>query len=352
MNFTRHMAPLRRGALLFAASCLATSAACADTTTLRLSDLFPATYPFGELTTEFAKALESGTQNQLEVQVFPSGTLTKPDQCFEGVVQGLSDMCQAVLAYTPGRFPVMRSVDLPGYPSSGQLTTHVANDLYQAFKPDELAGVHVLYLHAHPPGVIMTTQKAVHTLDDLKGLRIRSTGVSADVLKRLGASPVSMPITQTYDPLKRGVLDGTDGTFNNYRYYRFGEVADHTTLSTDVGYVTTFAVVMNQKKWDALPQDVQEAVTRISADYADRAGKLWDRIENEGLQFAREHGHEFIRLAPDEAARWREAALVPVQQAYVAAMKEKGLDGEAILAKRAALIEQYRDQFPVLNPFE
>jgi len=340
--------PLRSFA--FAALLATGSTLAAETTVLRFSDLFPAAYPFGKLSTEFAQEINMRTSGKVEVQVFPSGTLTAPAQCFEGVLQGLSDMCQAVLAYTPGRFPVMEAVDLPGYPISGRLTTKVANEVFRKFDPKELSQVHVLYVHAHPPGSILTTTKPVRKLEDLKGMRIRSTGLSARILTALGASPVSMPITQAYDPLKRGVVDGTDGTFNTHRYYRFAEVTKFTTVSTDVGYVTTFAVVVNKDKWNSLPPDVRPAIEAVSAEYAVKAGELWDRIEMEGLAYARERQHEFIRLEPSEMARWRDAALAPLEADYVKRMEAAGLPGREVLDVKKAAIRKYAAEFPPLDP--
>ncbi len=319
-------------------------------TTLRMSDLFPTAYPFGELTAEFAEDVAERTQGQVKIEVFPAGSLTPPQQCFEGVLQGLSDICQAVLAYTPGRFPLMEVVDLPGYPASGMVTTMVANDIYQQFTPKELEQVKVLYVHAHPPGSIMTVDKPVRTLDDLRGMKIRSTGLSARILEALGASPVSMPITQAYDPLKRGVVEGTDGTFNSLRYYRFAEVTDYTTLSSDVGYVSTFAVVMNRSKWDALPEDVQAALETLADEYMIKAGELWDRIEQEGLDFGKEQGHTFIPLADDEAQRWRDAVLEPLHSSYVERANKAGLPGQEILDARQAAIEKHAEVYPPIEP--
>ncbi|MCD6672014.1 MAG: TRAP transporter substrate-binding protein [Burkholderiaceae bacterium] len=340
----------RARSFAFAALLAMSGAAAAETTVLRLSDLFPASYPFGQLTTQFAQDVKARTGGKVEVQVFPSGTLTTPAQCFEGVLQGLSDMCQAVLAYTPGRFPVMESVDLPGYPISGRLTTRVANEIYRKFTPKELSQVHVLYVHAHPPGSILTASRPVRKLEDLKGMRIRSTGLSARILTALGASPVSMPITQAYDPLKRGVVDGTDGTFNTHRYYRFAEVTRFTTVSTDVGYVTTFAVVMNKDRWNSLPADAKAALGSVSDEYADKAGELWDKIEMEGLSYAREREHEFIRLEPSEMARWRDLVLAPLEADYVKRMEAAGLPGREILEVKKEAIRKYTSEYPPLDP--
>ncbi|TFY98613.1 TRAP transporter substrate-binding protein [Ramlibacter rhizophilus] len=345
----RSTSPRLRG-LLAACAFLAAGTAAAQTTVLRFSDLFPAAYPFGQLSAQFAKDVKERSGGKVEVQVFPSGTLTPPPQCYEGVLQGLSDMCQAVLAYTPGRFPVMESVDLPGYPTnSGRLTTRVANEIYQKFQPKELDNVKVLYLHAHPPGSIMTVDKPVRTLDDLKGMKIRSTGLSARIVTALGGSPVSMPITQAYDPLKRGVLDGTDGTFNTLKYYRFAEVTKHTTMATDVGYVSTFAVVMNKAKWNALPPEARNALEAVSREYVAKAGELWDRIEREGLEWGREKGHDFIKLPPAEMERWRAAVIEPLYADYTQRASAAGLPGADIVKAKRESIQRHAKEFPALD---
>ena len=66
-------------------------------------------------------------------------------------------------------------IDLPlGY-KSGYAATKLINAYYEKFKPKEFDETKVLYLHAHGPG-ILTTKKAVYKLEDLKGMKIRSTG--------------------------------------------------------------------------------------------------------------------------------------------------------------------------------
>jgi len=322
--------------------------ATAKTIKLTYSDLFPAKYPFGKLTQEWADAVKQRTGGKVEVQVFPSGTLTSPPQCFEGVLKDLSDICQAVLAYTPGRFPLMAVVDLPGYPDTGQVTTRVANDVYRAFKPAAFNGVHVLYFHAHPPGLILTTNKPVKKLEDMKGLRIRSTGLSAKIVAALGASPVAMPITQAYEPLKRGVVDGTDGTFNTLKYYRLDEVTRHTTVSTPVGYVSTFAVVMNKDKWNSLPADVKKVFNDLDQEYIGKAAALWDQIEMEGYKAAKAKGYDFIFLGHKEMARWKQAVLPKLRKDYVAGANAKGLPGDKILAFRDAAIVRYGKEYKPL----
>jgi TRAP-type C4-dicarboxylate transport system substrate-binding protein len=318
----------------------------AQTITLKYSDLFPAQYPFGRLTQQYAEAIKKATNGQVQIEVFPSGALTPPAQCYEGVIQGLSDICQAVLAYTPGRFPLMSVIDLPGYPVNGHVTTQMANRIHDAFKPAEFNAVQILYFHAHPPGHLLTVDKVVKTLADLKGLRIRSTGLSAEIITALGAVPVSMPITQTYEPLRRKVVDGTDGSLNTLRYYRFAEVTNFSTQSNVVGYVSTFVVAMNKQKWDALSAEAKKAFQAVNAEFVQKAAELWNEIELDGYKFAKDKGHTFIALPADEEKRWQDAVLPVVRKSFLDKAKQAGVQGEQALALRDKLIGELKDKYP------
>ncbi len=113
------------------------------------SIFFPPNHGQKKAADTWAKEVERRTQGRVKIQIFAGGSLTQADQCYDGVVKGISDMCMSAFAYTRGRFPVMEALDLPlGYPN-GRTATRVANDCYRKMKPRELDQVKVLYLHAH-----------------------------------------------------------------------------------------------------------------------------------------------------------------------------------------------------------
>jgi len=190
------MKPLRLFALILSACLIAATAmapsAFAKSIHLTYSIFFPPTHGQCLAGMDWAKEIERATDGRVKITVFPGGTLTKANQCYDGVVKGISDIGMSCFAYTRGRFPSMEALDLPlGYPN-GLAATRVANAYYQAFTPAELNDVKVLYLHAHGPG-LLHTQKPVKTLADLEKMKIRSTGLSAKVVEALGAIPVAMP---------------------------------------------------------------------------------------------------------------------------------------------------------------
>jgi TRAP-type C4-dicarboxylate transport system substrate-binding protein len=315
------------------------SSVFAATTQLTYSIFFPPTHGQSIAAVEWAKEIEKRTSGQVKINVFSGGTLTPADQTYDGVVKGISDIGMSVFAYTRGRFPLMEALDLPmGYPN-GRTATRVANDFYKKFTPKELDGVKVLYLHAHGPGLLHTL-KPVNSLGDLKGMKIRSTGLSAKVVETLGAVPVAMPQGGTYEALQRGVVDGTFTPIETLKGWKQAEVVKFTTDSSGIGYTTAMFVVMNLKKWNALPKDLQAIFEEVSEQWIDVHGKTWDSLDLEGRQFSVDLGNKIIPLSKEENNRWKKA-VSPIFQNYIRAADAKGLPGQQAVKEVESLIKKY-----------
>lgn len=311
--------------------------AAAQTVNLTYSIFFPPSHGQCQAAMSWAKEIEKRTNGQVAIQVFPTGTLTKPQQCYDGVVNGISDIGMSVFAYTRGRFPVMEALDLPlGYPN-GKVATRAANAFYDKFKPEELNDVKVLYLHGHGPG-LLHTQKPVQSIEEMQGLKIRSTGLSARIVESLGGVPVAMPQNAAYEALQKGVVEGTFAPIETLKGWKQAEVVKFTTDSRAIGYTTAMYVVMNRGKWESLPTDVQQVFEAVSQEWIDVHGETWDKDDAAGREYTLSLGNQIVELSADETARW-EKAVQPIMDDYVAATKEKGLDGAAYVSTLKDLIK-------------
>jgi TRAP-type C4-dicarboxylate transport system substrate-binding protein len=273
---------------------------------LTFSIFFPPTHGQTKAAMDWAKEIEKRTDNKVQITVFPGGTLTNAKQCYSGVVKGISDLGFSLFAYTRGRFPVMAAVDLPmGYPN-GKVASRVAHEFAKAFNPKELNDVKVLYLHAHGPG-LLHTKKPVKKLEDLKGMKIRATGLSSKVVEALGGVPVAMPQGGTYEALQKGVVEGTFGPYEVLKGWKQAEVVKYTTECYGVGYTTTFFIVMNLDKWNALPDDVKKVFEEVSEKYVDIHGEVWDSTDGEGRKYTQSLGNNIIPISDKENSKWRKA---------------------------------------------
>lgn len=308
----------------------ASSAGAGKAIELTYSVFFPPTHKNTILAQEWAKEIEKRTDGKVKITVFPSGTLTKAEVCYDGVEKGISDIGMSCLSYTRGKFPLSEVLDLPLGVRSGVDATAMTNAFRKKFAPKEFDGVKIMYLHAHGPG-FLHTKKPVKTLDDLKGLKVRCTGLSSKIVSALGGTPVSMPMGETYDALSRGVVDGSMAPEESLEGWRWGEVVKSTTECYGAAYTTTFFVAMNKARWEKLPKDVQDVIEKVNEEWITKTGAAWDAMDKSGKAFAAAKGNQTISLSDEENARWAKA-VSPILDDYVKKMKTAGLPGEEALA--------------------
>jgi len=325
-------------AVFLAAFFITAGSLSAKTYNLTYSIFFPASHDQYKAAEAWAEAVEEKTDGRVNITMFPGGTLTKAKNCYDGVVDGISDIGMSCFAYTRGKFPVMEACDLPvGYPD-GKTASQAVNKYYEKMKPEELDDVKVLYIHAHGPG-LLHTQKAVKNLEDLNKLKIRSTGFSAKVVESLGGIPVAMSQGATYESLKKGVVEGTFGPVEVLKGWRQAEVINYTTDTSNIGYTTTMYVVMNKDKFNRLPDDIKKIMTDLSRKWVAKHGKAWDESDKEGVKYSKSLGNEFIKLSEEQKKIWKEK-ISPVIDDYVSSAEEKGINGRKNVETLRDIIEK------------
>ena len=117
--------------IFFSISCLLPgfSPAFAGTVNLTYSNFFPPSHTQSKLAEQWSRAVEQRTAGRVKIDYFPGQTLTKGKVCYDGVVNGLSDVGMSVLGYTRGRFPLMEVGDLPLGHGNSRVATAVVNEI-------------------------------------------------------------------------------------------------------------------------------------------------------------------------------------------------------------------------------
>jgi TRAP-type C4-dicarboxylate transport system substrate-binding protein len=316
----------------------------AETYNFTYSTFFPPTHIQTKVPEAWVKEIEELSKGQIKIKIFTGGSLTPAPQIYDGVVKGISDFGLSVFAYSPGRFPVVSAVDNPLGFTNAFVATRVINELNRKFQPKELSDVHVCYLFAHGPGVLHTASKPVHKLEDVKGLKIRSTGTSQLIVRALGAAPVAMSQGETYDALKKNIVDGTLVPIEALEGFKQAEVLKYTTLNYTSAYSQGFFVAMNLQKWNSLPPELQKVITDVSKKYEDITARAWGDSDESGRQFSLKLGHEFIKLSDEESAKFKEA-VKPVFSEYIKGAKDKGVDGDAVFKAVQEMVEKYSKEY-------
>ncbi|WP_035271002.1 TRAP transporter substrate-binding protein [Desulfonatronum thiodismutans] len=324
----------------------ATTAMAQRPVSLSLAHFFPATHPAEtELVQGWAEALAEASGGRITVVSYPGQTLLAAPEIYDGVVTGIADIGLSAFAYTRGRFPLLEVFELPGVTyKNSKVASQVAWDAINTLNPAEVQDAKLLMVLATGPGDLFT-KSAVRTLEDLRGMEIRATGLSAKTLAALGAIPVAMPQSEAYEALSRGLVKGNLSPLEVLQGWRHAEVTEYLTL-TPFLYNTLFFVTMNQRAWDRLPEDLQTVIAEVSEHFFhDVAKGLWDAQNETALTYAVETtGQQVIHLSDEETARWTELVL-PIQADFLQDMAGRGLPGQEALDLVIELSEKYNAQY-------
>ncbi|UYF99850.1 MULTISPECIES: TRAP transporter substrate-binding protein [unclassified Halomonas] len=297
-------------------------------TTLRMAHFWPGASGVNEdILQAWADTIAEESGGDLTVQMFPSGTLAKPDSIYEAAANGITDIGATAQGYTAGRFPLSQIVELPGVASSATQGACVLQTLYDEGHLDsEYEDTRPLFMFTTGPGGIHTTGTDVQTPADLEGLRIRRpTAVAGEMLENMGASPVGMPAPDIYTSMQRGVIDGLSFPWEGLGSFRINElVSYHTEVPF---YTLIFVATMNQRAYDRLTPEQQAVIDDNSGmKWAEKAGEVFDRLDVEGKQEAVDAGHTIREIEnPLEDPDWQ-GPLEEGIETYLSQLEERGLD--------------------------
>ena len=324
-------------ALFAGFSAFAGAALAADVTKLSFSIWQQPDHYMVKAIRKWAEDVEARTDGKVKVEFYYGGTLTKGPQAYDGVVNGISDMAAAASGWNAGRFPMTRIADIPlGWTSSKQASL-VSWDFYKKFQPKEWDEVHLLFLYTDAIGNLHT-KFPVNSPDDLKGHQIRGTGSDVPLIEALGGSPVGMPWGEVYLSLQRGIVEGMISNYASFKAAKLAEVTDYTTEHNIRS--ANFWVAMNKAKWESLDPAVQKAFDDASEAAVAMLGEALDDAQADGRAYVLEQGNEIIQPS-DEAKAKFDALLKPIQDEWVAEMKEKGLPGEEVLDFVTGAMKKY-----------
>jgi len=341
---------LRAGSL--AAGALAAPAlftprrAAAQTVTLRLHHFLPAgsTAHKGIFEPWAAKlAAESG--NRLQVQIFPSMQLGgAPPQLYDQARDGVVDIIWTLPGYTPGRFPLIETFELPFICGTARTTSMALAEFAEKHLVQEFRDIVPICFWAHDPGHIHTRDKQVRRMEDLRGLKLRfPTRQANEALRALGADTVGMPVPAVPEALSRGTIDGAVIPWEVVPAVRVQELCRfHTEVTGLPGlYSASFVLAMNRRRYDGITGELKRVLDANRGRPVSRlAGEAFDAGSARARQLAVARGNTIIQIDAAEKARWV-AATEPVARNWIAAMRQRNVDGAALLAEAKALIAKY-----------
>ncbi|OEU75099.1 MAG: C4-dicarboxylate ABC transporter substrate-binding protein [Desulfuromonadales bacterium C00003068] len=305
------------------------AAATQETVTLSYANFPPATtFPCVQME-HWKEQVEQDSGGSLAINTFPGGTLLGAKDMLAGVIAGQADIGCLCMSYQPGAFPMTTVTELPLGFKSSTVASSVLWDLYQKYQPKEFAQVKVLAMFTSAPTCIMS-QVPVRSLEDLAGLELRASGIASQILDKLGATPVSMPMSQTPEALQKGLVKGLLSSMEVLKDLNFAEYCRYETLTNFQVY--PFAVVMNLEKWNSLSAQQQEVLTDLSREQALWTGRYMDAHVADSLKWASEtYQIEQINLSEQDQVL-AEQKMEPLLANWHSAASSRGIDADAVMA--------------------
>lgn len=293
-----------------------------------LNDFMPATHPVNTNILEpWAKEVAEKTEGRVEIVVHPGNALAAPGDTYDAVVSGVAGMGFVLPAYTPGRFPMSQILEYPFMFTSALQANLTAWDMVPMLREHEYTDAELLWFGGTDLGHILLKTDA-KTLVDLKGKKLRSPGpIYNDVIKGLGAVEVSLPVSDLYDAMDRGIVDGTVMAPSALISFRLMEVTNNIVLMNM--YTTPLILFANKELWNKVSAADQKIIMDIVKTFPERIGKQYDVEVEHAMSLAKEKGKAIYPFSDADMTQFHQL-VDPLIKGWIADLEADGKPGQEL----------------------
>jgi TRAP-type transport system periplasmic protein len=291
-----------------------------------------------DVTQEWMKAFKSGIEprsnGRIKVEMYPANQLGQIPATVEGVVLGTIEVVVPATGFLLGLEPRFQLFDAPGLFEDIQhghrvLTDPEVRKRLATFGASK--GVEPLVVYPHSP-LMLLSHKPVRTIADIRGQKIRVPGsapMHIEPFRKLGASPLSMPLGEVISAMQNRAIDGFIGGASVFTAFKYYDIAKGLTALPS-SYISV-AALANKDFLKSMGPELEAAVREeaLKAQLAVSAKSLQDSKRT--FDAWKQNGGEIIELSPDDARKYREQVTSVLPPILVANAKMKD-DYEALIA--------------------
>ena len=251
---------------------------------------------------QLPKIIDKHTNGRIKVKLYVAGEhpFQGPDMP-RAIKSGSAQMADVLPGYCIGIEPSLGAVDLPFIADSAEeedalmatVLKNVTDKLYKDYG--------MLYLASYPfPGQSLIGNALLKDMNSIKGKKIRVYNkVTADMITTLGGSPVTIPSSEVYQALEKGIVDNSLGSIYALMRAKIFEVAKNATITNAYAQGSTYAVVVSKAAFDELPKDLQANLLDAAKEYQAIARKMqYDNIARAANEAKEKFGTTVITLDP------------------------------------------------------
>ena len=309
-----------------------------DVHVLRYASPYSPTHPFSRADIAWIHYVETASHGRIKIEAHWSGALLSGDNNIVELRHGVADIALITPIYVRGGAHAIRA-QTAFY--AGVRTIAGQTQIYKCLAAEfpalahEMDGLRVLAVQGGNLPGFLTVHRPVRTLDDLRGLRIRAPSELTSTLRRLGADPVNMPMSEVYSAMAKGVIDGVVAPPDTMRALHFAEVASYyTVLAISRGGYPGRAI--SERSFQRLPSDLQQVLIESSPVWEAAMERELHAAVSAGEAFGRQRGIRFIDAVPSDQITfdtlYNQDALTTARE-----LNQFGIDGEPIFRRAQAL---------------
>lgn len=323
------------------AALLVSTVASAETI-MRISSWAPPTHQQNnKVLPDWGKRIAKATGGNVKTKI--EYNLASPLKQFDIVRDGIADASWLFHGYNT-RFVASQAAELPGLGATAEACSYAYQKVFDSElkKAKEHRGVVVASMFCHGQAVIQT-KKAMKSLGDLKGMKIRVPGgVGSLIGKALGVTAVKLPAPKVYEALSSGVADGIFMPVETQKSFRLKEVTPYVTFMPGGLYYGSFAVIINSKFLDKLSASDRKGILGTTGlEFGRIIGRVWEAADVDGLANAKKSGSKIATAPAGMVAEYKKVTRT-LEQNWIARIAKKGVDGGKALKELRAIVASYK----------
>lgn len=311
---------MRISHLMLASACAvlsASAARAADPIMIRMANSVPGNSHMNvQIFDPWCKRVTAESDRTVDARLFPANAIATSRNMWDRTLAGVVDIGYVSPAYVAGKFPRSGVTEIPflvdgAYDSSIAFWNMIEHGTLKA----EFGEVKVLAAFVYPGSGLAAAGEPIRRIEDMKGKKVAvGNKLTGDLVQALGAAPISIVFSETYESLNRRTVDAVAVGFTGIQPLKLYEVAKYYT--TVLLGSTNVILAMNQNSYAKLPAQGKAAVDRNSGEkWTRELGKFWDEVALSGRKLVEaQKDTKIFDPDPAEVARWEKAGEPMVEQ--------------------------------------
>ena len=296
----------------------------------------------------YLNRVEELSGGRVKFESYWSQSLVPARELLDALNTGVSDVSFLIPGYFPSKLPLLTVATLPTTYSETFTFGMATHDLVLETPAisDQMAKWGAVYLTSAPfPPFYLLSKTSIDSVDDLKGMKVRTFGGMASIMKGFGATVVSLPTPDVYTALQRGTVDAAIYPPLLIADFKFHETAKHL-WAQPIGSVVS-VIGMRKAKWDSFPDDLKAIFRKAAIEHQVAYHRIVQVEGNEGsaVKTLNDAG---VKITPGsaDATKRINAQIEPIWAKWIADMEKNGEPGQAVADKYRALLTKYSAGLP------